>query len=75
VNFMPSMAAGRGGDVESREARNWSENGSIKTNKGVNFVDSYRSQSDRNYVLKKVMRFHSALNAFASLTGTESPQV
>ncbi|WP_223881678.1 hypothetical protein, partial [Affinibrenneria salicis] len=41
--FMPSMAAGRGGDVESREARNWSENGSIKTNKGVNFVDSYRS--------------------------------
>lgn len=40
---MPSMAAGRGGDVESREARNWAENGSIKTNKGVNFVDSYRS--------------------------------
>ncbi|MCV9880634.1 hypothetical protein, partial [Brenneria izbisi] len=34
--------ASRGSDVESGEARNWAENGSIKTNKGVNFVDSYR---------------------------------
>lgn len=40
---MSSMVAGRGGDVQTSEARTRVQNGSINTNKDVNFVETYRA--------------------------------